>query len=114
MTARREFLLMLTAGLVAAAVLITPVIAEEFFGRIIKVDIDGKTLTVLKDGGDDIEIKTTDSTEISATKGEMDLEKLARFVKKQFGMELTFCILVPRAGTGRKAEVQSAPRARCA
>jgi formylglycine-generating enzyme required for sulfatase activity len=83
MTNRREFLLMLTAGLVAAAVVITPVIAEEFFGTVTKVDMEGKTLTVLKKGGEEIEIKTTDSTEISATKGEMDLEKLARFVKKQ-------------------------------
>ena len=74
---------MLTAGLVAAAVVMTPVIAEEFVGMITKVDMEGKTLTVLKQGGEDIEIKTTDSTEISATKGEMDPEKLTRFVKKQ-------------------------------
>ena len=39
---------------------------------------------------------------------------LARFVKERFGMELTFCILVPRAGTTRKPQEQSAPRARCA
>ena len=39
---------------------------------------------------------------------------LARFVKDQFGMELTFCILVPMAGTTRKPRVQSPSRARCA
>lgn len=39
---------------------------------------------------------------------------LAGFVKDQFGMELTFCILVPKAGTTKKPEVQSKPRARCA
>jgi hypothetical protein len=39
---------------------------------------------------------------------------LALFVKKQFGMELTFCTLVPRAGTSRKPEAQSVPCARSA
>jgi hypothetical protein len=39
---------------------------------------------------------------------------LARFVKERFGMELTFCILVPKAGTARKPDEQSAPRSRCA
>jgi hypothetical protein len=39
---------------------------------------------------------------------------LARFVKEQFGMELTFYILLPKARTARKPEVPSAPRARCA
>jgi hypothetical protein len=39
---------------------------------------------------------------------------LARFVRDRFSMELTFCILVPRAGTARKPEVASAPRKRCA
>jgi hypothetical protein len=35
-------------------------------------------------------------------------------VKEQFGMELTFCILVPRAGIIRKPARPSVPRARCA
>ena len=39
---------------------------------------------------------------------------LARFVREQFGMELTFYILLPKARTARKPEVPSAPRARCA
>ena len=37
---------------------------------------------------------------------------LARFVKEHFGMELTFCFLVPKAGTARKPEAQSAPHPR--
>ncbi len=57
--------LMLTASLVAVAVVITPVVAEDFFGMITKVDMERKTLTVLKKVGDNIEIKTTDSTENS-------------------------------------------------
>jgi hypothetical protein len=39
---------------------------------------------------------------------------LVRFVREQLGMELRFCILVPRAGTVRKLAMPSAPRVRCA
>jgi hypothetical protein len=79
---RRKFMLMLTAGLVTMAMVITPVIADEFFGIVTNVDLEGKKLTVLaKDG--EVEIKTTDSTEVSSTKGEADLEELQRYVKKR-------------------------------
>ena len=60
---RRTFLLTLTAGLVAAAVIITPVIAEEIFGFITNVDVAGKTITIVPFKGEDgVEVKTTDST----------------------------------------------------
>jgi hypothetical protein len=39
---------------------------------------------------------------------------LARFVRERFGMELTFCMLVPKAGTTRTSAVPQAPRSRCA
>jgi hypothetical protein len=78
---RRRFLLTLTAGLVAAAVVITPVIAEELLGIITNVDLDGKKITVLTKEGE-IEVKTTDSTEVASAKGEASLEKLAGYVKK--------------------------------
>jgi hypothetical protein len=39
---------------------------------------------------------------------------LARFVREQFGMELTFCMLVPKAGPATKLAVPPAPRRRCA
>jgi len=81
---RRNFLLTLTAGLVALAVIITPVIAEEFFGAISKVDTEGKKVTVLTKDGDEVEVKVTDSTEIVTAKGQnVDLEKLSGAVKKQ-------------------------------
>jgi hypothetical protein len=35
---------------------------------------------------------------------------LARFVKEQFGMELTFCMLVQKAGTARTSGVRQVPR----
>jgi hypothetical protein len=80
---RRSFLLALTAGLVAAAVVITPVIAEELFGVITKVDVEGKKITVATKGGDEVEVTTTASTEVVTGKGdELDLEKLAKAVKK--------------------------------
>src|SRR5207248_3816709 len=43
---RRNFLLTLTAGVVALAVIITPVIADELLGVITKIDVAGKKVTV--------------------------------------------------------------------
>ncbi len=80
---RRAFLLTLTSGLVALAVLAAPVIAEELFGVITKVDIEGKKLMVTPKGEDkDIEVTINDDTEIVTKKGSMkvDLEKLAKKV----------------------------------
>jgi hypothetical protein len=79
---RRGFLLTLTAGLVAAVVIITPVIAEEFFGAVTNVDLEGNKITVLTKGGEEVEVKTTDKTEVTSPKGEMSLEKLAKYVAK--------------------------------
>jgi hypothetical protein len=79
---RRGFLLTLTAGLVALAVVITPVIAEEIFGVITVVDLEGKKVTVITKGGDEIEVKTTDTTEVSSKGEPSDLEKLSKTVKK--------------------------------
>jgi hypothetical protein len=39
---------------------------------------------------------------------------LARFVREQFGMELTFFMLVPKAGTARKPAAPPEHRRRCA
>jgi hypothetical protein len=79
---RRKFLLTLTAGIVAAVVIITPVIAEEFFGLITNVDLEGKKLTVLTKKGE-LEIKVTNTTEISSGKGQAKLEGLAKYVKSK-------------------------------
>ena len=86
MKTRRKFLLTLTAGLVAAAVIITPVIAEELFGFVTSVDVEGKKVTVVpaKGGGEDVVLTITDKTEVVTGKGDtVDLEKLAKNVKKQ-------------------------------
>jgi hypothetical protein len=81
---RRSFMLTLTAGLVAAVVIITPVIAEEFFGAITKVDTEGKKITVATKDGGDVEVTVKDSTEIVTGKGDtVELEKLAKAVQKQ-------------------------------
>ena len=84
---RRAFLLTLTAGVVALGVLVVPVIADELFGVITKVDVGSKKLTVQeKDSDKDIVVTTTDDTEIVFGKeGEprkLDLEKLATNVRK--------------------------------
>jgi hypothetical protein len=36
---------------------------------------------------------------------------LARFVKERFGMKLTYCILLPKAGTSRRSEARTVPPA---
>jgi len=85
MKTRRSFLLMLTAGLVAGAVIITPVIAEELFAFVTNVDVEGKMVTVVpaKGEGSDIVLTVTDKTEIVTQKGDtVDLAKLAKGVMK--------------------------------
>jgi hypothetical protein len=82
---RRAFLLTLSAGAMALAVIVAPVIADELFGVITKVDVAGKKLTVEeKESGKEIEITTTDDTEVITGKGAMkiDLEKLEKQVAK--------------------------------
>jgi hypothetical protein len=85
---RRTFLLTLTSGIVALAVLAAPVIAEELFGYITNVDVAGKKLTVSpKDEGKDVTITVNDGTEVVTKKGSMKadaeyLEKLANIVTK--------------------------------
>jgi hypothetical protein len=81
---RRAFLLTLTAGVVAVAVIITPVIADEFFGFITKIDAEGKKLTVTKKDDSEVEVKVTDSTELVTAKGSapLDFEKLQKGLTK--------------------------------
>jgi biopolymer transport protein ExbD len=83
---RRGFLLAMVAGLMAAAVIITPVIADELFGAITKVDVDGKKLTVVEKGSDkEVVVTTTADTEYVSGKGEtskIDLESLSKKVAK--------------------------------
>jgi hypothetical protein len=84
MKSRREWLLTLTALVVAVGVVITPVIAEELLGVITSIDLEGKKVTVAeKDSGKDVTVKVTDSTEIVTTKGgQGDLEKLSNALTK--------------------------------
>ena len=83
MKSRREVLLTLTAGLVAATVIIMPVLAEEPFGVITHVDLESKKVTLLTKGGETLELEITDSTEIVTGKGEkVDLEAVAKAVAK--------------------------------
>jgi len=83
---RRTFLLALTSGLVALVMIVAPVIADELFGVITKVDVAGKTVTVVEKGSDkEIVVTTTDDTDWITPKGsrKIDLEKLDTYVKKQ-------------------------------
>ena len=82
---RREFLLMLTAGVVALAVVAGPVIADELFGTITAVDVEGKKVTVVeKETDKEVVVTVTDDTEWVTPKGssKIDLEKLSRNIEK--------------------------------
>ena len=84
---RRTFLLSLTSGVVALAVLAAPVIAEELLCLITKVDVPGKTLSVLTQGAKAVKVKVDADTEIVTKKGtfkvtEKALEKISAAVTK--------------------------------
>ena len=82
---RRTFLLTLTSAFVALVMAVGPAIADELFGVITKVDVEGKKVTVVEKGTDkDVEVTITDDTEWVTKKGnqKIDLEKVSKNVKK--------------------------------
>jgi hypothetical protein len=82
---RRSFLRMLALGVVALGVVVAPAIADELFGVITKVDVEGKKLTVAAKGSEeDVIITVTDDTEVVTKKGsrKADLDLLAKGVEK--------------------------------
>lgn len=86
MQSRRGFLLKISAGFAAMAlVVVGSVLADELLGVISKVDVEGKKITVIeKDTDKEIEVKITGETKQVSKKGEaeVDLEKLETYVKK--------------------------------
>lgn len=82
---RRAFLLTVTSGFVALGLVVGSALADELFGFITKVDVEGKKLSVeTKDSDKPVEITVNDSTELVTPKGssKIDLEKLAKGVEK--------------------------------
>jgi len=85
MQARRKFLFLAISGVVALGLIAVPVLADELFGTITSVDIEGKTLSVVpKDSEDTIKVKVTDQTEYITKKGnsKVDLEKISKNIEK--------------------------------
>jgi hypothetical protein len=85
MMTRRGFVLSLTTGLVALALVVGSVVADELIGLIIKVDADAKVIVVKQKGTDkEIKVKITDKTERVSKKGpqKLDLEKLEKALQK--------------------------------
>jgi len=82
---RRGFLLTAVMGVVAMALVVGTVIADELLGALSKVDAEGKTITVVeKDTDKEVVVKITDDTVQVTKKGEVkvDLEKLSKGLKK--------------------------------
>jgi hypothetical protein len=84
MKSRRKFLMFLTTGVVAMAVIVGSAIADELIGYISKVDVDGKKATVVDKDDKETEITITADTELVTQKGtaKIDLEKFAKQVEK--------------------------------
>jgi len=83
---RRKFLLVIVSGVMALGVVGTAALADELFGVITRVDVEGKKLYVMPKGEDkEIEVTVTGDTEVVSKKGTspVDLEKLEKGVKKQ-------------------------------
>lgn len=78
MQTRRSWVRVLAGGLVALAVLVLPVLAEELLGTVKSVDVAAKKVVVTEKGTlVSIEVTVTDQTVIETPKGErVPLEKL--------------------------------------
>jgi hypothetical protein len=82
---RRKFLLTLTTGFVALAVVVGSALADELLGVLTKVDADAKKVTVVeKDTDKEVIVTITDDTEYVTPKGanKIDLAKVSAQVEK--------------------------------
>ena len=94
----------------APAVIVAPVIADELFGVITKVDVEGKRLTVVEKRTDKkVEVTTNDDTEYVTPRGssKLDLEKLSRRVEgiKGKGKKGLFAKVTHEKGVASKITV---------
>jgi len=82
---RRSLMLTFASAFVALAVVVAPVIADELFGTMTKIDADAKKVTVVeKDTDKEVEVTITDTTEWVTKKGtsKVDLEKISKNLAK--------------------------------
>jgi hypothetical protein len=82
---RRAFLLTLTSGFVALALVAGTALADELLGVLTKVDVEGKKITVVeKDTDKEVQITINDKTVQVTKKGDfpVDLEKMSGFLAK--------------------------------
>ncbi len=81
MKSRPKSLMTLACAAMALGVMIVPTLAAELMGRITKVNLDARSVTVIeKDTDKLIDVKITDDTVFLTKKGEIkvDLEKLEK------------------------------------
>lgn len=85
MQIRSKFVAFLTTAFVALAFVAGSVFADELIGTFVKIDVEGKKITVSEKGTDkEVEVKVTDETVLVTKKGEnkINLEKVAANLKK--------------------------------
>ena len=81
----KSLMMILACTAMALGVMIVPALADELMGRITKVNLDSRTLTVIeKDTDKLIDVKVNDDTIFLTRKGEVkvDLEKLEKGLEK--------------------------------
>ncbi len=109
---RRKFLMFLTTGVVALAVIVGSAIADELIGYISKVDVDGKKVTVVDKDDKETDVTVTADTEYVNQKKEtskIDLDTVSKSVEKakaknKKGLNVT---VTHEKGTASKIEVRA-------
>ena len=113
---RRGFLLTAVTGVVALAMVVGTVIADELLGVLTKVDVEGKKITVVeKDTDKEVVVKITDDTVQVTKKGEVkvDLEKLDASVKKTIDAGKKYSVKVTHE-KGVASKIQKAGKKKAA
>ncbi len=110
---RRLFFRALICGVAALAVVAVPVLADELFGTIKSVDIEGKKLKVTeKDTDKEIEVTVTPETTYETKKGssKIDLEKISKNLEKSKGKGIRVEITHEK-GVASKIKAAGRPKA---
>jgi hypothetical protein len=107
----RALFLTAAAAVATATAFLTPVLADERFGVITNVDLEGNTLTLLKTDEKELEIKTTAGTQVVVTgnKVTLTLKDLASALAKdkEAGRKGTFAQVTHENNVAAKIRIGS-------
>jgi hypothetical protein len=104
----RSFFVAVAAGVAIATVMLAPVLADEPFGVITNIDLDGNKLNLLLPTGKELEIQTTPDTEVvTSKKVKLTLKDIAEGVAKakEAGRKGTFARVTHEKNVATKIRV---------